>query len=132
MTYPLDGGYEEFIITLAYLPYDSDKPPPSKEMRDMVEHRQVRKKQLITGCDANSHHILWAIADVNSTEECLMEYLLSLNLNILNQGNEPTFVVRNRKEVIDLTLGTNRIGNLVSNWHVSDNPSLSDHRYISF
>jgi hypothetical protein len=41
-------------------------------------------------------------------------------------------VIRNRKEVIVLTLGTNRIGNLVSNWHVSDEPSLSDHRYICF
>jgi hypothetical protein len=41
-------------------------------------------------------------------------------------------VICNRKEVIDLTLGTNRIGNLVSNWHVSDEPSLSDHRYICF
>jgi hypothetical protein len=59
-----------------------------------------------------------------------MEYLVSSNLDILNQGNEHTFVIRNRKEVIDLTLGTNRIGNLVSNWHVSDEPSLSDHRYI--
>ncbi|PNF42332.1 hypothetical protein B7P43_G04928 [Cryptotermes secundus] len=57
----------------------------------------------------------------------LMEFLVSSNLNILNHGNEPTFVVCNRKEVIDLTLGTNNIGNLVSNWHVSDEPSVSDH-----
>jgi hypothetical protein len=41
-------------------------------------------------------------------------------------------VVHNRKEVIDLTLGTNERGNLVSNWHASDEPSLSDHRYICF
>jgi hypothetical protein len=61
-----------------------------------------------------------------------MEYLVILNLNILNQGNEPTFVICNRKEVTDLTLGNNRIGNLVSNWHVSDELSLSDHRYICF
>jgi hypothetical protein len=31
-----------------------------------------------------------------------------------------------------LTLGTNRIGDPVSSWHVSDGPSLSDHRYICF
>jgi hypothetical protein len=61
-----------------------------------------------------------------------MEYLVSSKLNILNRGNEPTFVVNNGQEVIDLTLGTNRIGDLVSNWHVSDDPSLSDHRYICF
>jgi hypothetical protein len=60
-----------------------------------------------------------------------MEYLVSSNLNILNHGNEPTFVV-SRKEVIDLTLGTNKIANVVSNWHVSNETSLSDHRYICF
>jgi hypothetical protein len=41
-------------------------------------------------------------------------------------------VVSNRKEVIDLTLGTKEIANVVSNWHVSDETSLSDHRYICF
>jgi hypothetical protein len=61
-----------------------------------------------------------------------MEFLVSSNLNILNHGNEPTFVVCNRREVIDLTLGTNKIVNLVSNWHVSDEPSLSDYTYICF
>jgi hypothetical protein len=54
------------------------------------------------------------------------------NLNIVNPGNEPYFVVCNRMEVINLILGTNKIGDLVSNWHVSDEPSLSDHRYICF
>jgi hypothetical protein len=61
-----------------------------------------------------------------------MEFLVSSNLNILNRRNELAFVVCNRKEVIELTLGTNKIGNLVSNWHASDEPSLSDHKYICF
>jgi hypothetical protein len=38
----------------------------------------------------------------------LLEYLVSANLNILNKGNKPTFVVSNRQEVIDLTLGTEK------------------------
>ena len=61
-----------------------------------------------------------------------MEYLVITNLNILNKGNEPTFVVSNRQEVTDLTLWTDKIGQLLSNWHVSDETSLSDHRYILF
>jgi hypothetical protein len=44
-----------------------------------------------------------------------MEYLVSRNLNILNKGNEPTFVSSNRKEVIHLTLGTDKTGDLVTN-----------------
>jgi hypothetical protein len=64
---------------------------------------------------------------VNPRGESLIKYLVSSNLNILNHGNEPTFVVSNRKEVIDLTLRPNKIANLVSNWHVSDETSPSDH-----
>jgi hypothetical protein len=44
-----------------------------------------------------------------------MEYLDSTNLSILNKGNEPTFLISKRKEVMDLTLGTDKIGDLVTN-----------------
>jgi hypothetical protein len=49
MTYKLDGGHEELIVTSAYLPYDSDEPPPSKEVRDIVEHCQIRKSSSSLG-----------------------------------------------------------------------------------
>jgi hypothetical protein len=102
------------------------------EVKDIIDYCHSRKEQLIIGCDANAQHILWWSTSVNLRGESLMVYLVSSNLYILNCGNEPTFVVNNRKEVIDLTLGTNEIANLVCNWHVSDETSLSDHRYICF
>jgi hypothetical protein len=58
------------------------------------------------GCDAN--HTFWGSTGSNPRGESLMEFVVSSKLNILNHGNEPTFVVCNRKEVIDLTLGTTR------------------------
>jgi hypothetical protein len=85
---------------------------------------------MIVGCDANAHHIIWGSTDINPPAECLMEYLVSTNLNILNKGNEPTSVMSNRKKVIDLTLGTDKIGDLVTTWHIPDEISLSGHRYI--
>jgi hypothetical protein len=98
-------------------------------LRKIIYYCCSRKKQIIIGCDSNTHHIFWGNSGTNPRAERFMEYLVSSNLNILNQGNKPTFVV-NRKKVIDLTLGTSETGNLVSNWHVYDKPSLSDHRYI--
>jgi hypothetical protein len=80
----------------------------------------------------NAHHTLWGSNGSNPRRESLVEFLVSSNLNILNHGNERTFVGCNRKEVTDLTLETNKIVNLVNNWYVSDEPSLSDHRYICF
>jgi len=44
-----------------------------------------------------------------------MTYLIGTKFNILNKGNEPTFATCNMKTVIDLTLGTDKIGDLVSN-----------------
>ena len=58
--------------------------------------------------------------------------MVSTYLNILNKGNEPTFVITNRKEVTDLTLRTDKKGDPVINWHVPDEISLSDHRYLTF
>lgn len=37
-------------------------------------------------------------ADINPQGECLMEYLVSTNLNILNKSNKPTFGTSNRQE----------------------------------
>ncbi|PNF41846.1 hypothetical protein B7P43_G15804 [Cryptotermes secundus] len=132
ITYMYRGGSREPIASSVYLPNDAEEPPQNKEMRDVIDYCVSRKKQLIIGCDANAHHISWGSTSTNPRGESLMEFLVSSNLNILNHGNEPTFVVRNRKEAIDLTPGADKIENLVINWHVFGKPSLSDHRYICF
>jgi hypothetical protein len=106
ITYTYGGGCKELIVASAYLPYDSDEPPPTKKVRDIINYCFGRKKQLIIGCDANAHHTLWESTYTNPREENLMESLVSSSLNILNHCKVPTFVVCNRKEVIDLTLGT--------------------------
>jgi hypothetical protein len=31
-------GSEELIVASAYLPYDSDEPPPTKEKRDIIDY----------------------------------------------------------------------------------------------
>ena len=69
--------------------------------------------------------------DINPRGKSLMQYMVSTKLNILNEGNEPTFLNIRRRQVIDLTLGTTLVGNPVSDWHVSSEESLS-HRYICF
>jgi hypothetical protein len=93
ITYIYGGGCEELIVASAYLPYDSDEPPPTKEVRDAIDYYYSWKKQLIIGCDANAHHILWWNTGTNPRGGSLMEFLMSSNLNVLKHGNEPTFVV---------------------------------------
>jgi hypothetical protein len=107
--YSSEGNHRELIVISAYLPYDLDEPPPSKELTEVIDYCSTSRKQLIIGCDANSHHILLGSMDINPRGESLVEFLVSSNLNILNWGNEPAFVISNRREVIDLTPWTDWI-----------------------
>ena len=127
-----EGHQQEIFVVSAYLPFDSTEPPPSTEMKRVIDYCIQNNKKLVIGCDANAHHIIWGSTGNNRRGENLLEYLVSKKLSILNLGNEPTFVTTTRREVIDITLGTNNIEDLVEDWHVSNEPSMSDHRHISF
>jgi splicing factor 45 len=74
ITYTYGRGCEELIAASAYLPYDSDEPPPTKEVRDITDYYQSRKKQLIIACDANAHHTLWGSTRTNPRGESLVEF----------------------------------------------------------
>jgi len=50
----------------------------------------------------------------------------------MNRGNKSTFVTINRQEVIDITIDTLYAGNLIKDWHVTEEVTCSDHRYIRF
>jgi splicing factor 45 len=63
--YTYEEGNRELVVSSAYLPYDSDELPTSKEAKDIIHYCYSRKKQLIIGCDANAHHTLWGSTGVN-------------------------------------------------------------------
>jgi len=46
-----------------------------------------------------------------------MENCVNLNLIILNQGKKPNSVICNKKEVTNLILGSNKIGNSANDWY---------------
>jgi hypothetical protein len=87
------GDWGELSFASVYLPYNADESPPIKEMRDVIDYCYSRKQQLVLGCDTSAQTILWGSTDTNRRGEALMEYLVNSNLNILNRGNEPIFVV---------------------------------------
>lgn len=128
----VEGRITELVIASAYLPYDSDGPPPTRELRELVDYCSNKGADLLVGCDANSHHTVWASSDTNERRTALLEYICLTNLEILNRGSKPTFVTPRRQEVIDLTLGSPRVCQAVVNWMVSDEDTLSDHRLINF
>ena len=127
-----DGGPREIILGSAYFPYNDNKPPPPGELEKLVMECRAVGTHLIIGCDANAHHTSWGSSDINNRGESLFNYIMANGLDIMNKGNRPTFVTSNRQEVIDITIATLYAGNFIKDWHVTEEVSCSDHRYIQF
>lgn len=122
----------ELVIASAYFPGDDSSDPPPAKVRELITFCKQQKVELLLGCDANAHHTSWNSSNINKRGEHLYNYLMNHDLNVLNQGNEPTFVANGREEVLDLTICTHNLIPLLTNWHVSNEQSLSDHRHICF
>jgi hypothetical protein len=98
------GAERQLPVCSTYLPYDSEDPPPSRELEELVQYCQNKNLYLIVGCNSNAHHNAWGSINCNDRGEVLVEFLNSSNLEILNQGNKPAFCSGYRQEVIDITL----------------------------
>jgi len=75
------------VICSAYLPYDSENPPLSRELEELMRYCENEILHLIVGCDCSAHHSAWGSTNCNGRGESLNEFLNSLNLEILNWGN---------------------------------------------
>lgn len=80
----------------------------------------------------NAHYVVWGTSDNNGRDKSLLDFIVSSQLLICNTGNESTFLNKVRKEVIGITLCSFSASRLIYGWHLSDEPTLSDHRHILF
>ncbi|KAL7725566.1 hypothetical protein ACLKA6_003186 [Drosophila palustris] len=124
---PTACGEKEAVIASAYFPGDTSDAPP-REVGALVEYCQRENLRWIIGCDTNAHRTVWESTNINNRGEFLIRHYIS----ILNRGDEPTFINAIRGEVLDLTICSNIMLANVSNWHVSNEISMSDHQHIRF
>ncbi|XP_050314964.1 uncharacterized protein LOC126749336 [Anthonomus grandis grandis] len=119
------------VIASAYFAGDGPMTPPA-EVQELIQYCSRLRLPLLLGCDANAHHITWGSTDINFRGECLLEYLTTTDLEVLNVGTTPTFVTKSRSEVLDITLVSSSLRDHIKDWRVSAEPSLCDHRIIEF
>ena len=118
----------EVVISSIYM--DGNQECPPEEMKRLVNHCETNRLPLLVGSDANAHHTLWGSTNINDRGTALLEYLSRVDLHPINRGHRPTFVVANRKEVLDVTLVSSHLLDCIISWRVDDEETLSDHRYI--
>ncbi|XP_063891534.1 uncharacterized protein LOC135117075 [Helicoverpa armigera] len=120
----------EITLASVYMP-EAEEPPPY-DLARLVNHCEREGKEVIIGTDSNAHHPLWGMDTHNDRGKTLFDYLFTTNLSLINTGSEPTFVTRRSQTIIDLTLASESVAELITGWHVSKEASCSDHRWIRF
>jgi len=108
------------------------EPSAPRELERLVTGCRADGTHLIVGCDANSHHTSSGSTNINNRGESLYNYIMAKRLDIMDRGNKSTFVTSNRQEVTDITIATVYVGNCTKDWHVTEEVSCSDHRFIRF
>jgi len=63
--YEEDGAERRLVVCSAYLPYDSEDLPPSRELENLVGYCENENIQLLVGCDSNAHHTAWGSTNCN-------------------------------------------------------------------
>ena len=60
------------------------------------------------------------------------EFILSHNLEVFNEGAVPTFQTRRAGTIIDVTMGSSHLRDLIENWKVDLDYIGSDHHLITY
>ena len=96
----LGGQNREVVMASPYMLYDSAQPPSSVDIAGLIEDCKAKRRELIIGSDANSHHTVWGSFGINRRGEALLEYLAGTELEITNRGNGPTFHISKTAEAM--------------------------------
>jgi hypothetical protein len=68
-----------------------------EEVKRLVPYASNKRLELLSVCDANSHHEVWGITDVNRRGECLLDFIMRSKLSIVEEENQTSWTQEDRK-----------------------------------
>jgi hypothetical protein len=93
----------------------------------------LKPEYLIICTDSNAKSKVWFNNRDDDRGNQLIQFLSELNLIVLNDDpNSPTFQTNRGQSFIDLTIIGVNCSQIVNNWKVCEEESLSDHKYTEF
>jgi hypothetical protein len=84
---------------------------------------------LVAG-DFNAKSVDWGSPATDARGGMLGDWLAGLGLHVVNRGATPTCVAARGSSIVDVTLGSASAFDEIRDWVVSDEETLSDHKYI--
>ena len=122
----------KILVISGYLDITFNPHTSVEKLQRIFDFANTNSLQILMGLDSNAWSSLWGCSETNRRGEVLEEFILRNDAFILNTGSKPTFVTSRAKSIIDITLITNDLLNLVNDWKVEDEDTFSDHKRISF
>ncbi|KAJ2940785.1 hypothetical protein O0L34_g14902 [Tuta absoluta] len=127
-------GTLEMGIVSAYMESDKPMEPYLEEIRKVID--EIGTNHIILGGDLNAWSTWWGSSDVNHRGEELAGFLEEMNLQILNNGVDPTFdTIRGETRYtscVDITTCSPNMLGRIENWRLNGDLTCSDHKAIMF
>ncbi len=127
----MDNSLPEVFVVSVYMDITLESVWPER-LEKLLRHCLVRNKEILILSDTNCHSTLWGCPDTNKRGEKLEELIFHFNLSIQNIGQHFTFFNRRAETIIDVTLASPRLNDLIEDWRVTEKVQGSDHLLIRF
>jgi hypothetical protein len=127
----VDG--REIILISVYFKYSDNVHDHVRGLSDVL--RLLRGRQVLLAGDFNARSPLWFDrpgSDRTGSARPVEEFISSSGLNILNRPGPATFAGPAGESYIDLTLCSDGLLSLLSNWRVLPDAVVCDHRLITW
>jgi hypothetical protein len=98
-------------------------PLQSREMVEVISFCKEKKLDLVVGLMLTPI-MSWGSSDVNPRGRDLLEHMGTMDLELLNQGDQPTILTERLHEAIVLILCSNKLARYVCRWRVLPELSL--------
>ncbi|XP_035230594.1 uncharacterized protein LOC118202518 [Stegodyphus dumicola] len=130
VTVLLESAATSLEITSIYFPPRAYMATSLAELETGLTTQPTHR---IIGGDFNATSPQWGAHLETPQARIVQEFVMSYNLTILNDPeSKPTFCTTRAQGWPNLTIASANTAALIQNWEVSDLPSVSDHRIITF
>ena len=126
--------FEKLVVFSCYISPNTRRVEYEIFLDELSEHINANKKdnQIVVAGDFNAKSHVWGAQYEDLRGSLLNDWMATHHLSVANEGNKPTFNRREQHSIIDITFVSTSLVPKITNWHVSDIESLSDHNLIIF
>ena len=122
---------EKLVLASMYFDIERQIEIDLAKIDNILQH--ANGKGVILTIDSNARSTSWHDITTNARGKKLDEYLMSKHLYIMNEeSSDTTFRTRRGASNIDLTIVTDHLLRMVTQWKISDQESSSDHSIIEY